>query len=260
VFELHDGLVPVLIALPYLAVGYGTRHRPFALVAVITLAVAALAEWNSAVSVLVLLGLALLWAALDHLRAREDGRWYALGTWVVAVGHLLLTDLPERGYSAPAFTDLWAVALWCGIAVAAVLAGGLLKLPDEPGPRARELRPVLWTSAGLLLLFGLTGELVRGFRLSNLPPATASLAGGLAVSAWWICFAGACFAGGFRRQVRALRLAGFAVAALALTKVLLVDLSTLSAFYRVGSAFILGLVSLAVAYAYHRRAGRAADS
>ena len=42
------------------------------------------------------------------------------------------------------------------------------------------------------------------------------------------------------------------VAGLALGKVILVDLSTLDALYRVGSALILGVVSLAVAYAYHR--------
>lgn len=256
-FAAHDGLVPLLVALPYLALGFGTRHRPFAVVGVITLATAVLAEWNTAGGVIVLLLLVLLWAAIDHLRAREDGRWYALGTYGVAVMHLLQWDLPARPAVEPAFTGLWALALWGCIVTAAGLAAGLLRLPTDPRTRGNELRQVLWIIAGILLLFGITGELVRGFQLSDLPPATASLAGGLAVSAWWICFAGACFAGGFRRQLRALRLAGFAVAALALLKVIFIDLSTLSAFYRVGSAFILGLVSLAVAYAYHRAAGRA---
>lgn len=256
-FAAHDGLVPLLIALPYLALGFGTRHRPFAVVGVVTLATAVLAEWNTAGGVLVLLLLVLLWAAIDHLRAREDGRWYALGTYAVAVTHLLQWDFPDRPMTEPAFTGLWALALWGCIVTAAILATGLLKLPSDPRAHGKELRPALWIVTGILLLFGITGELVRGFRLSDLPSATASLAGGLAVSAWWICFAGACFAGGFRRQVRALRLAGFAVAALALLKVIFVDLSTLSAFYRVGSALILGLVSLAVAYAYHRAAVRA---
>jgi uncharacterized membrane protein len=103
-----------------------------------------------------------------------------------------------------------------------------------------------------MLLFGVTGELTRVFALSELDRPTASLAGGLSVSAWWICFAAACFFAGFRRGIRQLRLAGFFVAGLALVKVVLVDLSTLDALYRVGSAFILGVVSLAVAYAYHR--------
>ena len=253
-FAAHDGLVPLLIALPYLGLGFSTRHRPFAVVGVITLVTAVLAEWDTAGGVLVLLLLVHVWATIDHLRAREDGRWYALGTFALAVAHLLLRDLPGRPAMEPAFTGLWALALWgCGV-TAAILAAGLLKLPRGPTPGGRELRPALWTVAGVLLLFGVTGELVRGFQLSDLPRATASLAGGLAVSAWWICFAGACFAGGFRRQLRALRLAGFAVAALAVLKVIFIDLSTLSAFYRVGSALILGLVSLAVAYAYHHAA------
>jgi uncharacterized membrane protein len=77
------------------------------------------------------------------------------------------------------------------------------------------------------------------------------------VSAWWILFAGGCFAAGFRRGIRQLRFAGFFVAGLALVKVVFVDLSTLDALYRVGSALILGLVSLGVAYAYHRQDERA---
>ncbi len=77
------------------------------------------------------------------------------------------------------------------------------------------------------------------------------------MSAWWILFAAGCFLAGFQRGIRQLRFAGFFVAGLALVKVVFVDLSTLDALYRVGSALILGLVSLGVAYAYHRRGERA---
>ena len=41
-------------------------------------------------------------------------------------------------------------------------------------------------------------------------------------------------------------------------KVLVFDLSSLDALYRVGSVFILGLVFLLLAYLYHRQ-GRAAS-
>jgi uncharacterized membrane protein len=41
-------------------------------------------------------------------------------------------------------------------------------------------------------------------------------------------------------------------------KVLLFDLSSLDALYRVGSVFILGLVLLLLAYLYHRQARAAA--
>ena len=50
------------------------------------------------------------------------------------------------------------------------------------------------------------------------------------------------------------RIAGLAVAGLAVVKVLMFDLSSLDALYRVGSVFILGLVFLLLAYLYHRQA------
>jgi uncharacterized membrane protein len=49
------------------------------------------------------------------------------------------------------------------------------------------------------------------------------------------------------------------VAGLAVVKVLVFDLSSLDALYRVGSVFILGLVFLLLAYLYHRQ-GRAASA
>ena len=43
------------------------------------------------------------------------------------------------------------------------------------------------------------------------------------------------------------------MAGLAVVKVLLFDLASLDALYRVGSVFILGLVFLLLAYLYHRQ-------
>ncbi len=74
------------------------------------------------------------------------------------------------------------------------------------------------------------------------------------MSAWWLVFAAALVALGFRRDLRPARLAGLGVAGLAIVKVVVFDLSSLDALYRVGSVFILGLVSLSVAYLYHRQA------
>jgi uncharacterized membrane protein len=79
------------------------------------------------------------------------------------------------------------------------------------------------------------------------------------VSAWWLVFAAALVVLGLRRSLRPVRLAGLAVAGLAVLKVLVFDLSSLDALYRVGSVFILGLVSLLLAYLYHRQA-RSADT
>jgi uncharacterized membrane protein len=73
-------------------------------------------------------------------------------------------------------------------------------------------------------------------------------------------FAAALIGVGFRRALKPARIAGLGVAGLAVIKVLVFDLSSLDALYRVGSVFILGLVFLLLAYLYHRqgRAGSAA--
>ncbi|HEX6432816.1 MAG TPA: DUF2339 domain-containing protein, partial [Gemmatimonadales bacterium] len=104
-----------------------------------------------------------------------------------------------------------------------------------------------------LLLFGATAEIQRYFEMRPLPAQTASLASGLAVSAWWLIFAATLVAVGFRRALKPARIAGLVVAGLAVVKVLMFDLSSLDALYRVGSVFILGLVFLLLAYLYHRQ-------
>ena len=50
----------------------------------------------------------------------------------------------------------------------------------------------------------------------------------------------------------AVRIAGLGVAGMAIVKVILFDLSSLDALYRVGSVFLLGLVTLSLAYLYYR--------
>lgn len=249
--DRYPGLVPALVAIPYLMVGLRSVRRPFALVAALALGSAALLEWRGLEAVWALLGLTVLWAAMDHLLARNDGRWYSLLSLGAALGHLVLTDLPHQPAAEQAFVGPWALTLWLSIAVTVALAVRLVR-DNESEFVPLGFRALLWALAGALLFFGVTAELLQYFEQSRTTIDDRSLAAGLSVSAWWICFAGGCFFAGFRQRVRSLRLAGFAVAGLALLKVVFVDLSQLDALYRVGSAFILGVVSLAVAYAYHR--------
>jgi uncharacterized membrane protein len=105
-----------------------------------------------------------------------------------------------------------------------------------------------------LALFGVTGEIRRFSSLRETSVEAAQLAGGLAVSAWWLVFAAVLVTLGLRRRMRPVRLGGLAVAGLAVLKVMVFDLASLDALYRVGSVFILGLVSLLLAYLYHRQA------
>jgi uncharacterized membrane protein len=202
-----------------------------------------------------LLALALLWAALDHRLNREDGRWYAAVTLWAGLNQLFTDAMTQRTASDPAFVGSWALTLWASIAVAVALAAGLWRAisPTGAGP---VVRAILWMVAGAMLLFGFTGEIQRYFQLKSLSAQTASLAAGLAVSAWWLVFAAVLVWVGFRRNLKPARIAGLGVAGLAVIKVLVFDLSSLDALYRVASVFILGLVFLLLAYLYHRQ-GRA---
>jgi uncharacterized membrane protein len=103
-----------------------------------------------------------------------------------------------------------------------------------------------------MALFGVTGELRRFFELRSLNAETASLASGLAVSAWWLLYAAALVTIGFRLSLQPARVAGLLVAGLAVLKVMVSDLSSLDALYRVGSVFLLALVALSMAYLYYR--------
>ena len=114
------------------------------------------------------------------------------------------------------------------------------------------MRPGLWIVAGAMMLFGVTAEIRRYFRIRSISSETAELASGLAVSAWWLVFAAALVVMGFRLSLKPARVAGLLVAGLAVLKVVLFDLSSLDALYRVGSVFILALVALSLAYLYYR--------
>ena len=114
------------------------------------------------------------------------------------------------------------------------------------------MRSGLWIVAGAMMLFGVTAEIRRYFRIRSISSETANLASGLAVSAWWLVFAAALVVMGFRLSLKPARVAGLLVAGLAVLKVVLFDLSSLDALYRVGSVFILALVALSLAYLYYR--------
>jgi hypothetical protein len=250
-FDRTPGLLPALVAIPYLLVGYLGRRPPFALVGAMAAAVGAQAQWSGTTETWALLGLAVLWPALDHVLDRTDGRWYGGLTWAAAVNQLAGEAQSLRTAADAAFTGSWALALWATTAVTVLLAAGLLKARTDEG-EARLARAALWMVAGFMTLFGVTAEIRRYFDLDSLSRVRAELASGLAVSAWWLIFAAALVLVGFRRSVKQLRLAGLAVAGLAVAKVVIYDLSSLDALYRVGSVFLLGMVTLSLAYVYYR--------
>jgi uncharacterized membrane protein len=72
------------------------------------------------------------------------------------------------------------------------------------------------------------------------------------LSAFWSLLGLGLLWTGLRRDLRPLRLAGFALLAIAVGKVFLYDMAALDRGYRVLSFVVLGLLLLAGAYAYQR--------
>jgi uncharacterized membrane protein len=252
-FDRHEGMVALIVAVPYLIAGY-LRPRPvFALVAAGALGIAVWHHWDGVERVWALLALAVLWASVDHRLNRDDGRWYALATLWAALSQLFNGANTQRSAADPAFVGSWALALWGAVAVSVGLAAGLWRTTSAAGA-GPVVQAILWVVSGAMVLFGVTGEIQRYFALESASAQTASLAAGLAVSAWWLLFAAALVGVGFRRALKPARIAGLGVAGLAVVKVLVFDLSSLDALYRVASVFILGLVFLLLAYLYHRQA------
>jgi uncharacterized membrane protein len=73
----------------------------------------------------------------------------------------------------------------------------------------------------------------------------------------WALYAGALAAVGFIRRAPPLRWASLVLFALAVSKAMLVDIAELQQFYRIIVFFVLGVLLLLVAWAYHSRAQRA---
>jgi uncharacterized membrane protein len=251
-FDAHPGFIALIIAYPYLIAGYQRPRPAFALVGAAALGIAVWQHWQGVDRVWALLALAVLWASLDHRLNREDGRWYSLATFWAALHHLLTSALIQRAAADSAFVGSWALALWGCAAVAVALAAGLWRWAGKTS-LGTLIGSALWVLGGAIVLFGVTAEIRRFFELKTVSAQTASLAASLAVSAWWLAFAAALIGVGFSRGLKPARIAGLGVAGLAVVKVLIYDLSSLDALYRVGSVFILGLVFLLLAYLYHKQ-------
>jgi uncharacterized membrane protein len=178
---------------------------------------------------------------MERAGQRPGGRVASLGLAACAFVCLFTVALGSREDTAPTFGDSWALALYFYVAATALCARwwGI----------AAQTAP-LWVLIGAAVFAGGSIEFRRFFAQSS------RLAGDLALSVWWLVYAGALVSLGFRLDRKEVRSAGLAVAAGAGLKIVLYDLANLEALYRVASFFALALIALTVAYAYNRRASR----
>lgn len=194
---------------------------------------------------------ALVIAELARRTLDPLARTCALVLLAFAAGHALVFEAPPEALLRGA-DSLAAAALALGaVALTAFRCG-------RSGPFGSAREPMVLLAAGIAALLLLASiAIVTPFQPGAGAPDTGlglgvRQQGQVLLSAFW----GACgFAAlwlGLRRRSRELRLAGFALLAVAAGKVFLYDLSTLGSVYRVLSFVALGLLLLTAAYVYQR--------
>jgi hypothetical protein len=236
-------IVPAALAAAYLPAGWLRRSASHLIAGFLLTGLAIAFAWPATSIVIGWTGLALAALAAEREGGRPGGRYAALTLATAAWVCLFSVALFFRGFfvSKPSLlVDAWAVGLYAYVAGTAVAAYWW-------GREGRSVR-VMWGLCGSAVFTG--GSIQAQSNFSRLAP----LAGDLALSVWWLLFAGGLVFLGFRLNHKLIRSIGLGVAAFAGLKIVLYDLANLEALYRVGSFFALAMIALAVAYAYNQKA------
>ncbi len=243
-------LLPALLGAVYLGVGWARRTAPHLVMGFALGGLAVAVEGSAPTIVIGWTVLALAGLAAEQQGGRPGGRIAALALALIAFPCLFGIALWSRPSGAATFTDAWALALFGYVAATALAAHRWGAGWMDPGTARWTARggELLWVLCGAALFAGGSVELQRYFG------RRAPLAGDLALSVFWLVYAGALVRLGFQLDRKDVRSAGLAVAAGAGLKIVLYDLSNLEALYRIASFFALALIALAVAYAYNKRA------
>ena len=228
-------------------------------------------EWRVALDIVALTGTAYLTAvaldgpllalgfaaeavALGLIAARERdtvAAWGGGAFLALTLGHALVFEATPDAL-VEGVGDLPGAALALAAAAGAALFGmRLLRgLQDDPRPRA-----ALATTGALTLLYLASIAIVTAFQ-----PADGAIVfepgvrqnGQLLLSGLWALAGVSALVAGLRRDDRGLRIGALALLLVAVGKVFLYDLSTLTSLYRVGSFIGLGLLLLVAAGIWQR--------
>jgi uncharacterized membrane protein len=202
-------------------------------------------------------GLAILWAALETRSLRL--RAHAFTLFALAFFKLLVWDSPYG--SRPAFIPVFNRYFLSSLAVIACLLGAIYL--HERGLQRKLIESRLPTliiglAAVVAFWFVISVETHTFFTaraLAEKEPANADhqrWLGQMALSVVWAAYAGALAALGFIRRVAAIRWAALVLFALTIIKAMLVDIAQLQQLYRIIVFFVLGILLLLVAWAYHK--------
>ena len=242
-----QGVVPGLLAIPYFAAGWPRRSLHLVAMGLALVAWAIAAQWDGLLVPVAWSALAFFAAAADRWNGQPAGGPLAAGLATLAVIQLFNHGTRDAVFDLPpatAFRDAWSLAWYvCSAAVAGVALVWRRSGPTPPWLRGGQAW--VWGLAAFSVWLGGSYELGRAF--------ASGLAADLAISAFWLIYAGALVAAGFRLRQRGVRVGGLVLAGFGALKIVLYDLSQLNALYRVGSFFALAVIALGVAYAYAKR-------
>jgi uncharacterized membrane protein len=202
-------------------------------------------------------------------RLPEPRFWIASASLTGLAGVFTLTELAEPSDFVSA-SNLPAAGVPALALVGGALAALLLSLRrtdpvDELDERIDEAvepfrHALLWLLAGLALYGASLSILGLVEAVSTAGETTEFQRGHTAVSAFWGVVAFVALVIGLRRGLRVLRLAALGLFALALGKLFLYDLSTLSSVTRAGSFLAVGAVLLLAGFVYQRFSSETATS
>ncbi len=202
-------------------------------------------------------GVAILWAGLEIRSSRL--RAHALTLLGLALGKLLFWDTPYA--FRPLFIPIFNRYFLSSLLVIACLAGGAFlyqRTTKLTVSEARAARLTLMLAAAVALWFVMSIETHTFFDARAASQRTAADAeherwlGQMALSVLWAAYAATLAAAGFIRRSASLRWASLALFALTVIKAMLIDIAQLQQLYRIVVFFVLGVLLLLVAWAYHK--------
>ena len=202
-------------------------------------------------------GVAILWVGFEVGSARL--RAQALTLFGLAFVRMIIWDAPYG--RRPAFIPIFNRYFLSSLIVIACFLGAIYLYQRAIKKGLIEptvTRLVIGLAAGVAFWYLITVETHTFFvtgALAQTDPAEVAhqqWLGQMALSVVWAAYAGALAAVGFVWRAAPLRWAALVLFALTIVKAMLIDLAELQQFYRIIVFFVLGILLLLVAWAYHK--------
>jgi uncharacterized membrane protein len=190
---------------------------------------------------------------------RTSREWLRLGAWALLAMAVSRWSQPDLQATPDPYTLMANARSATGLYVTALfyLLAWLQRREADAAERhrARE-RAVLILSASATTVVVISQEIVSFWNVYG-ESSVASVAREMTLSVSWVMYAAWLVIAGFRRNYAPVRYFAIALFGLAVLKMFLVDLGTLSGIYRITGFLLVGVMLLIVSYLYQRAGGRA---